>query len=66
MLVLGLKDIDGNPTQYHYPNNASKTDTTSKRKCLRNLASQVVRLFIVDEKAYNSVIDQALQDADNQ
>lgn len=65
MLVLGLKDFDGNPTEYRYPNNASKTDTTSKRKCLRNLAFQVVRLFIVDEKAYNSIIDQALQDADN-
>ena len=66
MLILGLKDVDGNPTEYHYPNNASKTDKTSKRIYLRNLASQVVRLFIVDEKAYNSIINQALQDADNQ
>lgn len=66
MLILGLKDVDGNPTEYRYPNNASKTDKTSKRIYLRNLASQVVRLFIVDEKAYNSIIDQALQDADNQ
>lgn len=66
MLVLGLKDIDGNPTQYHYPYNASKTNTTSKHKCLRNLASQVFYLFNIDEKAYNSIIDQALQYADNQ
>ena len=66
MLILGLKDVDGNPTEYRYPNNASKTDKTSKCIYLRNLASQVVRLFIVDEKAYNSIIDQALQDSDNQ
>lgn len=66
MLILGLKDVDGNPTEYRYPNNASKTDKISKLIYLRNLASQVVRLFIVDEKAYNSIINQALQDADNQ
>ena len=66
MFILGLKDVDGNPTEYRYPNNASKTDKTSKHIYLRNLASQAVRLFIVDEKAYNSIINQALQDADNQ
>lgn len=33
---------------------------------LRNIASLIVDQFIVDEKAYNSIIDQALEDHDTQ
>jgi len=64
MKILGMVEIDGVPTLHHYPRDDSRHDKMAKSIYLRNIASQIVDLFIVDEKSYNSIIDQALEDHD--
>lgn len=66
MKILGLKQLDGSPTDYHYPRDESQYDKTVKRVYLRNLASQIVDKFIVDEKSFNLIVNHVLEDHDNQ
>jgi len=66
MKILGLKQLDGSPTAYHYPTDESQHDKTMKRVYLRNLASQIVDKFIVDEKSYNLIVNRVLEDHDNE
>ena len=66
MKILGLKQLDGAPTDYHFPRDASQYDKTIKRVYLRNLASQIVDKFIVDEKSLNLIANYVLEDQDNQ
>ena len=66
MKILGMVEIDGVPTLHYYPRDDSRHDKMAKSIYLRNIASQIVDLFIMDEneKSYNSIIDQALEDHD--
>lgn len=66
MKILGMVDIDGVPTVHHYPRDDSRYDKMAKSIYLRNIASLIVDQFIVDEKSYNRIIDQALEDDDIQ
>ena len=67
MKILGMVEIDGVPTVHCYPRDDSRYDKMAKSIYLRNIASLIiVDQFIVDEKAYNSIIDQALEDHDTQ
>lgn len=61
--ILGMAEVEGVPaTEHRYPRDDSKFDKMAKSLYLRNIASQIVDRFIVDEKSYNSIIDQALED----
>jgi len=64
MKILGMVEIYGVPTLHHYPRDDSRHDKMAKSIYLRKIASQIVDLFIVDEKSYNGIIDQALEDHD--
>ena len=64
--ILGMEDVDGLPTAYTFPKDTSKYDKTVKQIYLRNLARRIVDQFVADEKSYNYIIDQALQDHENQ
>ena len=66
MKILGMVDIDGVPTVHHYSRDDSRYDKMAKSIYLRNIASLIVDQFIVDEKSYNNIIDQALEDHDIQ
>ena len=66
MKILGMVEIDGVPTVHCYPRDDSRYDKMGKSIYLRNIASLIVDQFIVDEKSYNNIIDQALEDHDNQ
>ena len=66
MKILGMVENDGVPTVHQYPRNDSRHDKMAKSIYLRNIASQIVDQFIVDEKSYNCIIDQALEDHDMQ
>ena len=51
MKVMGLEELDGK---------------TIKHVHLRNLASQIVDRFIVDDQSYNAIINHALEDNERQ
>lgn len=66
MKVMGLEELDGSPKRYTYPKDASRFDKTIKHVHLRNLASQIVDRFIVDDQSYNAIINHALEDNERQ
>ena len=62
MKLLGINHLDAWPTAYKYPKDESRADKSVKQVYLQKLASHIIDKFIVDEKSYNIIVNNVLED----
>ena len=62
MKLLRMKHLDAWPTAYKYPKDEARADKNVKQVYLKKSVSHIIDKFIVDEKSYNIIVNNILED----